>query len=356
MDFTIKTEDLKNLVNNVYPALENKELLPAFTCIKLEALPDGVALQGFSNPLYMKTVMHAQVKSPGVFGIPGKPLHDILSKMPPEQDIRVHTNPDNNRLAFSNSTSTIHLNLIDGDQFPLMANFENLEFREVAPGFLDKVDKVAFCASKDETRYHLQGVHFTQGHMVATDGHRMAILNTDVPIDNGAFTLPADSIKSVRKIFDTDGAVNICEEDSTVHLWQNNIMASLRKIEGKFPNYQQLIPNSPYDEAAIRKSDLKQSLSLLTIITDKKNGVVFNFQNGSLDLDCETNEIGHGHHRMECQFPKDSLRIALNAKYIAEAIDHIDSESVTWQLRDNTSPIILTEKDYVQVIMPQRLN
>lgn len=352
MKFTIEKKELQKLVSSAKVAIEPSEALPAFTCLQIQAEQDNVTLLGFSRRMNVMAKGVANVEENGNYGVAAKSLADVIKVM--EGEITVSSS-ESNRLCFSNGRATVHLNTIDGDQFLYPTDYFSKNWQLNDKGFFSEIEKVSFaCApNKAEERPFLQGIYMNQDSMVGCDGHRMAVRTHKMQIENPVI-VPAENLDRVSKIMSAEEDLYVAFDESNFLMHQGNIWASIQLLEGPYPNYQNLIPQTAYDEAQIQKNELLSALKLTSLVTDDQNNVVLQFEPGKLTINANTPEIGDATDVIEAEFPKE-FQIAANATYIKQAVERLKEDTVTMEVRNDEQPIIIKEEGYVQVIMPKRL-
>jgi len=350
MYFTIDSTEFRKLVQTVAPALQTGRFveLPAYTCIKIEAIDDGIVLQACSDILSIQTVKGTPVTRTGAIGVPGKYLSQIAAIMP-EGELTIKAT--DGRATITNSKTKFDLHSTNPELFPVFPDYKNLDF-VMTDSFFQQADRVKFATSTDPDRGIIQGICVRDKKLIATDGHRLAISPHNLPFNDGT-VIHADSITKLSKVFNTDEMLQISVGDAEIHFHQGNVMATSRLLEGKYPDYTQVIPKTPYDEISFPKEQILSTLKILNIVVDKEFTTYFDFQPGRAKVTSQTAEVGEAEDYFECQTAKP-FKNALNSKYLIQTLERLEQDVVTMQVRDPNFPVVIKEGEYVHVIMPKR--
>lgn len=350
MEISITQPELLKLVRNVMPAISASEI-PIFSCIKMETIGDQLHLSASDTRVSLKSSAGCTVKEPGAVGVSGKALADVVALLP-NTTVTLAV-AGSNRLQIRAGRSALHLNMFTADQFPLMTNYDRLEYVK-ANDFFNDMDQVAFAASKDDTRHTLQGVYIKENHIVAVDGHRMALKIHSLGLPRSVL-IPADAVNRIRKVFSAESNLGLAVTESEIHFIQDNCRGTVRLLEGQFPDYMKIVPRTPHTVAVVERASLIEALKLMSIVTDNQNTVVFSFKNNQLLMSAECAEKGRAEQVIECQYEGETS-IAFNAHYIKQSFDKLGGDKLALQLRQNLSPMVIEEENYMHVIMPKRIH
>ena len=239
--------------------------------------------------------------------------------------------------------------------------------------FLEMIEKTIYSVSNDETRYHLNGVYFenqkngsgSQFRMVATDGHRLSLvdrsveINAEMNFDKGII-VPRKGLNEIRKILEVvDGQFEMAIEGSQLIIRNGSTVLMVRLIEGKYPNYQQLIPKNLKQVAHVDKERLSSSLKRVSLLSNQKSkGITLSLTQGRLEISSNNPELGDAKEELEIDYKGDDMKIGFNAKYIMDILNSCDDDQVNIELNDQLSPGLLrpkSDQNYTCVVMPMRI-
>jgi DNA polymerase III subunit beta len=350
MEFSIDKQTFQKMIVNVKPALEASAEVPIQGLIKIDISDNKLSLLSYNGKLTILNKIDITSTSDGSAVVSGKSLVDVVNVLTGSLTIK----KDGNKLRLNNNKSAIGLAIMEEAAFPLVADYDAQNFSNTYKGFFAEVKKASFCASKegDSNRSHLTGVHFNGGAMIGCDGHRMAVRAHNLSFDK-IITVSAESLNKISKIFKDDEDIRMAVGDSEIHFNQEYLYATVRLLVEKYPNFKNLIPQTPYDEIKMSKKEIEAALTTVCPLTDKESTTVFRFTPGKL-LVVASSPLGEAKHEIEADCA-NATNVALNAKFILEAIKHLDSDIVLMELRDGNQPIVIKEARYIHVIMPRRL-
>jgi DNA polymerase-3 subunit beta len=199
---------------------------------------------------------------------------------------------------------------------------------------------------------------------VATDGHRLSLINResqgpDTKTTDGVI-IPRKGLSEIYKLLDNvEGKFKMAIEGSQLIVMHGHTVLMIRLIEGKYPNYRQLIPQNLNEHVSVKRDDLLSSLRRVSLLSNQKSkGVTLSFTNGKLEITSNNPEMGDAKEEIEVAYKGDGLKIGFNAKYIMDVLSSIEDEEINIDLKDQLSPGVMrpkADKDYTCVIMPMRI-
>src|SRR5208282_4209169 len=231
------------------------------------------------------------------------------------------------------------------------------------------IDKTIFAVSPDEARYNLSGVFVESNapgsaRMVATDGHRLAMIEREVPgfrMETGAI-IPRKGLAELHKILDVEGdaEVRLSLEGQLAYLKRGATEVSMRLVEGEFPDYRGVIPKQSKHKITVKRDLLFAAIKRAAIFSSERyHGVKFALSAGTLTVSSTSPETGEASESLDVDFKSEEFAIGFNASYVQQVLGVIPSDSnVELGLSDDVSPgVIRTESDqqYTYVVMPMRL-
>ena len=276
---------------------------------------------------------------------------------------------DTNKLHLESEKSIFNLNCLSSSEFPLAdENFNQKEFVIKSKRLLKLLNKCKFSVSNDETRHYLSGIYFHQTEVedkiylsaVATDSHRMSISKTrlDEKIDFEPIILPKKTIFQLCSLLDNyEGDVKISNDKSKIKFELNDSILISKLIDGKFPNYIQVIPKNNQKKLEI---DLKLFLDsvdrVASVSLDKKDGVKFKLSKNILDLSVNNTNSGDGKETLNVKFDHE-LEISFNSRYLIDVASQLDGDKVEIFFNDTGSPALIKDPsdfDSIFVVMPMK--
>ncbi len=366
MEFTIERSELYKGLQRAQGVVSAKGAKPVLANVLIEADENGVTLFTTNLDIGLRGVYNSNVKTPGKATTQAKNFHDILRELADgEVTIKVD---DDGRLRIFSGKSKFTLATIPAVEFPAFPGYDESKLVNLDSAMVSTmIKKTSYAISQDETRLTLNGAFFEispeKVRMVATDGHRLALIERD-----GAFKVE-ETIKSIisrkavqelaKLLGEGDEPLKYMKQDNHMMFQKTNLTMVVRLIDGAFPNYEQVIPKSHSCEGTLNSDQFSHALRRVSILADEKSRMVkLSFEQSTLSLTSEGGELGDAKDEMEAEFSGEKLDIGLNALYLIDAVNAIDNEIVTVKMHDSLSPLVMQSPEdpgVLSIIMPMRL-
>ena len=370
MKFEIEKSELLGLVGRTQNVVEKRNTMPVLVNVLLEADNDTLKVFATNLEVSLTTESPAKVTVPGKAAVSAKNLFDIVKELPDGMVEIVKT--DNNWVKVTQGKSVFNLVGISPEEYPVFPSHSTKDFMEIETKvFTDMVAKTIYSVSTDETRYHLNGVYFERNPgsktneylMVATDGHRLSLVNKiegDQQGQTEGVIIPRKGLSEIYKLLEgSEETFKMAIEGSQLIVIAKNTVLMVRLIEGKYPNYRQLIPQNLSQTVKIGRERLLSSLKRVSLLSNQKSkGVTLNFNDGKLEISSNNPELGDAREEIPVDYSGKELKIGFNAKYIMDVLNSIDDEEVDLNLKDQLSPGVVrpqADSQYTCVIMPMRI-
>ena len=202
--------------------------------------------------------------------------------------------------------------------------------------------------------------------MVATDGHRLSLVDrvveagSDSSLPDNGVIIPRKGLQEIRKLIDQiGGEVEMAFEGSQLIVRKDHAILMVRLIEGKYPNYQKLIPNTLTRQVHVNRENLLSSLKRVSLLSNQKSkGVTLTLTDGRLEITSNNPELGDAKEEIEVGYSGEEIKIGFNARYILDILNSFDDEGVDFKLDGQLSPGMIqphNDNTYTCVIMPMRI-
>lgn len=365
MKFTCTTTALRNAVQLLHPVCPVRTTLPILQNLRVEATTGKIILTATDLDIAMRTELTAEVSEEGVTTIPARFLADALRRMSVES---LEVSSDANDVTKLRSGVKVECSLrgLPPDDFPA---FQSIESEDVislpANDVVQMLKHTDYAVSKDETRYVLNGVCFnlgTQFDVVATDGRRLAKYTIpDISRDEALqLVVPTKTVGIINQLLDAAG-----DADTRLRFTQNQIEVSVntttlvsRLIDGHYPNYKQVIPQSCEAAIEVDRKTFANAINLASVVTEKtKQSVVkVQFDKGQLSVSANTAEIGEVHDEIDITYDGEPVELAFNPTYLTEVCTSVQTDIITIEFTNSKSPVVIRSGDnFLCVIMPLRV-
>ena len=369
MKFSVNQQDLQVALGYCQGIIERRSTLQILSNVLLNVSNKNLTITATDLDLiFIHQINNIEVSAEGKTTTTSSTMHDIVRKFTSGKKINLSLT-DTSKLQLESEQSVFNLNCIDPSEFPLTdENFDKNEFVINSKHLLKLLNKCKFSVSNDETRHYLSGIYFHQtevedkNHLtaVATDSHRMSIskIRLDEKIDFEPIILPKKTIFQLCSLLENyDGDVKVSNIKSKIKFELNNSVLISKLIDGKFPNYIQVIPKNNQKKLEI---DLKLFLNsvdrVASVSLDKKDGVKFNLSKDTLDLSVNNTNSGDGKETLNVKFDHD-LEISFNSRYLIDVASQLDGEKVEIFFNDTGSPALIKDPgdfDSIFVVMPMK--
>jgi len=367
MHIRVERDAFVEALGPVQSVVEVKKALPILSHVLLHAEADHVSLFGTDLDVGLRREVKAEIIIPGAVTLSAKKLYEVAKELP-SATIELQADADL-QIAISCQRSSFRMKGLAREEFPALPDLrEGDELLLSAKLFRDLLRKTLFAVSSDQTRYALTGVllqaQSSALNMVATDGHRLALVRMARPETSGTAVIDAlipkkAMVEAVKIARDEVGDVRIRLSDNQLILQQDTTTLVARLIDGQFPNYDQVVPSAAPSEINISKDALHGALRRTSaIMGERTTPTEFDFQTGRLLISCVNMDLGEAHEEVEVAYSGDSMKIGFNARYIIDFLSAVDSEQITIHLTDPLSPAIFRaagDDRYSCVIMPMRI-
>ncbi len=369
MKFSVNQKDLQQSLSYCQGVIEKRSTLPILSNILLEAQGSKLKITATDLDLiFINEIDNVEVIEEGKTTTSSSIMYDIIRKFSSGKKINFNLTSEN-KIQLESEKSIFNLNCIDATEFPITEeNFNENEFEINSKQFLKLMNKCKFSVSNDETRHYLSGIYFHQTQLddkifltaAATDSHRMSIskLLLKENINFEPIIIPKKTIFQISTLLENyEGNVKICNKKSKIKVELENSILISKLIDGKFPNYIQVIPKNNKKKLDIDLQLFLNSVDRVASVSlDKKDGVKFNLEKDKLNLSVNNASSGDGQETLSVKFDHD-LDISFNSRYLIDIASQLDGDKIEIFLNDSGSPALIKDPsdfDSIYVVMPMK--
>ena len=369
MKFNVNQNDLEQSLGYCQGVIEKRSTLPILSNILLDANNSKLSIIATDLDLiFINEIKNVEIIEEGKTTTTSSIMYDIIRKFSSGKKINFSLSSEN-KIQLESEKSIFNLNCIPASEFPLTdENFTGNEFKIKSKQLLKLLNKCKFAISNDETRHYLSGIYLHQTNLddknfltaAATDSHRMSIskilLENEIKFE--PVILPKKTIfQLVNLLEDYEGEVKISNQKSKIKFELENSILISKLIDGKFPNYLQVIPKNNKKRLEV---DLKLFLNsvdrVASVSLDKKDGVKFNLIKDKLDLSVNNTSSGDGNETLNVKFDHE-LDISFNSRYLIDIASQLDGDKIELYLNETGSPALIKDPsdfDSIYVVMPMK--
>jgi DNA polymerase-3 subunit beta len=367
LKLTTKRENLVAKLSIVSRAVSSRAATQALSGILLSADEGAVDLRATDLEMGLKTKLAAEVERPGSVLLPGRLLAELARSLS-DPSVTIELRDAERDVEIHSGGSRFHLRTLPSEDFPPFPAEEGEPLKIPAAAFAATVDLVARAASRDDMRPVLTGVLVTASGtemtMVATDSYRLAVKRTELEEGIGGeleANIPARALRELARIVSADGVAEV-----EVLLLRNQavfkageVVLTTRLIEGQFPNFRQLLPESYEHDVRLPRSDLLDVTRRVSQLAQRNAPLRLSFAPGELTVAASTPDVGDAEEKMPAVFEGEPLEIGFNPDFLREGIESLEDDEVMLRLISPLRPGLLQpvdNDDFRYLVMPIRLN
>jgi DNA polymerase-3 subunit beta len=361
-----------------------KTTLPILSHILMQWDKNSLYLTGTDLETGIREELSATILQEGKASISAKKLYEIVRELP-DETIHIQKK-ENHWITLQCGKSIFNIAGLDPDEFPSLPGYQDKYFSKISTHLMrEMIEKTVYAASNEESRYHLNGVLFIQKkqdsgpsgagqggqeilRMVATDGHRLSLIDRESPTIRGiekGIIMPKKGVLEIKKIMgDRDG-----EEEMEIYFDQTHgffkmgkSLMVIRLIDGEFPEYEQVIPKGNDKKLVMEKEKIYGCLRRVsTMASERVEGVKFSLRKNSVELSSYHQDFGDAKEEVELVYEGVPIEIGFNARYLMEALNVIDTGEIVIELKDEGNPGIIKPLSSIEpsnqfcIIMPMRI-
>ncbi len=372
MKISIERSTLLKAVAQAQSVVERRNTIPILANVLIEAEGNIASFRATDLDIEVVDKAPAQVERAGATTVSAVMLHEIVRKLPDGSLVQLTSDPVSGRLTVQAGRSTFSLATLPKEDFPVMASSEYAaNFAAPAPVLRRLFDKSKFAISTEETRYYLNGVymHVAQGEdgpvlrCVATDGHRLARIDADLP--EGAqgmpgVIVPRKTVNELRKLLDDDEAkIAVSVSETKVRFATPAIMLTSKVIDGTFPDYTRVIPTGNTRKLEVDAAEFAKAVDrVATVSSERSRAVKLQMDEDRLVLSVNAPDSGAAEEELAVAYGDERLEIGFNAKYLLEIASQVDRENAVFLFNTANEPTLMREGgdlSAVYVVMPMRV-
>ena len=375
MKIGIERAALLSAAGHAQSVVERRNTIPILANVLIEADADGVAFRATDLDVEVVDRAPARVDRPGATTVSAVTLHEIVRKLPDGAMVELAEEPSTGRLSVSAGRSQFQLATLPKEDFPEMASSEySCTFPIPAPALRRLFDKSRFAISTEETRYYLNGVylHVAEGEgvrtlrAVATDGHRLARIDTELPMGAEGMPgviVPRKTVLELRRLLDGEEPIEVSVSETKIRFQAEGRTGRLtltsKVIDGTFPDYARVIPTQNRRRLEVDAADFARAVDrVATVSSERSRAVKMALDEDRLVLSVNAPDSGAAEEELSVAYGDERLEIGFNAKYLQEIASQVDRENAVFLFNTPGDPTLMREgadESAVYVVMPMRV-
>jgi DNA polymerase-3 subunit beta len=370
MEFTVKKFDLFEELALTQGVVERKTTIPILSHLLCEATGSRVAITATDLELSIRTSCEVKVKKEGSGTIPAKKLLELV-RLLPDGEIKFKL-LENHWVQIVSDRKTYKLVGMSKDNFPALPPFPHALVKVPAKALAALIAKTTFAISLEESRYTLNGALLVLKPdtltMVATDGHRLAMVETDQKLDGLPAEIrvlvPKKAMTEVQRLTadaGDDAQVEFGQDESHLFFQAGGRLLTCRKLTGQFPNYEAVLPRETNKTVVLERNELQDALRRVSQLADQRSHAVkFMLAKEGVEISASSPEYGEAKEAIEKEYKGEPLAIGFNAQYLLDFLAAAADGPISFELKDDQSagqlrPLADEKSRYRYIVMPMRI-
>ncbi|MGZ6642582.1 MAG: DNA polymerase III subunit beta [Solirubrobacteraceae bacterium] len=366
MKLSTSSQELLGQLQVVSRVASTRSAVQALSGVQIAA-EERTELRATDMEVALRVPLEARVERPGTVVLPARLLLDVVRQLP-SGDVSLELRPSEQDVEIVAGPAKFHIRTLRAEDFPpLPAPGGDQIVSMPAKAFTDTIARVARSASRDETRPILTGILASASgqelRMVATDSYRLSVKETrlDAPLSEGfEANIPARALEELGRLVREDvEEIRIGVRANQVVFEVGGLVLSSRLIDGQFPNYRQLLPESYEHELTIDRGELLEVVRRVSLMAQKNAPLRLSFSEGEVRISAQTPDVGEASEPLPVPFAGEPFEIGFNPEFLVAGLESAGSEQVVLKLISPLRPGLLESADgsgFLYLIMPIRLN
>ena len=364
MKFTISQSEFQNALSIVQKGITNRSTLPILSGIYMETRGDEINFQSMDMKLSVQFTVPALVEEEGKAVLPGKLTLDIVKNLP---DAAVHVEVQDTDALILCEASSFNIKGLDPRDFPGFPSIEpQRQIKVPFDLFSNMARKVSRVVSRDESRPILTGVlvafEDSKFKMVATDSYRLALAEAivETPAEDFSAVIAGSFISDLASLPKSGGDITIAIDDSQIIASYNNTVFVNPRIEGKYPNYKQLLPSTCETRCVIDRAAFLAGAKRAALLDHSASQIKFdiNVASQTIQISAASQDVGYIQEIMKAEVEGADIKIGFNSSFVIDGLSAIDSDQISFEMVSPTKPGVFKgypDEGYLYLVMPVRL-
>ncbi|MET0049618.1 MAG: DNA polymerase III subunit beta [Candidatus Thiodiazotropha sp.] len=366
MKIVTDRENLLEPLQKISGVVERRQTLPILANILVNASQGRLNLTATDLEVELKTSTQAECTGDADFTLPARKLLDICKALPDSAQVTLDVSDD--KVKIQSGKSRFTLSVLPANDYPIIEPTPSSTVLTLKESILcNLIENTQFAMAQQDVRYYLNGMLLELDkndiRTVATDGHRLAMSQKKQALEEPAnlqVILPRKAVIELSRLLtNQDKEIKVELSNSYIKVLLEHSVFTSKLIDGRFPEYQRVMPTNSDKEVEAEKLSLKQSLTRASILSNEKyRGIRFHLKSNVLQLQAHNPEQEESEEELEVNYEGEELKIGFNVGYLLDAISAIKEETVIIELKDTNSSALIYGKDNQDtkyVVMPMRI-
>src|SRR5215218_1388392 len=364
MKITCSKEELVSALSVVSRAVSVRSTVQVLSGILIQADGDRLQLSATDMEPSLRLSLGGQVEGSGSVVVPGRLLVE-LARLLPDSEVTLEHSAEEGAVQVVSGPSVSRLHTYSAEDFPKLPDVKGAQtFSVERAAFLETIAKVSRAASRDESRPVLTGilVRFEGGKLVmaATDSYRLSVKETELSGGQSSeleAIVPARALTELGRVAQDSPELQVGVQENHVVFGAGDVWLTTRRIDGQFPNYKQLIPETFEHEVRLPREEFLEVVRRASVMAQRNSPLRLSFAEGEVTVSAQTQEVGEAKESLPVPFTGQPLEIGFNPEFLRDGLESAEAEEVALQLISPLRPGLLRsqEENFAYLIMPIRL-
>ena len=363
LKITCSRDELNRQLAIASRAASTRTTVQVLAGVLLRSEGEKLELSATDMEISLRTPLDAEVATEGAVVVPGKLLAE-LARLLPGEDVSIEHRQGEGVVEVVSGAAVYRIHTYNAEDFPRLPDPAGTTMVPIdAEALLETAAKVSRAASRDESRPVLTGilVRFEDENLVmaATDSYRLAVKETamSTPGPELDAIVPARALMELSRVAQGASELHLGLQENQVLFTSDSILLTTRRIEGQFPNYHQLLPESFESEVTLPRDELLEVVRRVSVMAQRNAPLRLRFAEGELAVSAQTQDVGEAHETMPAAFSGEALDIGFNPEFLRDGIESVDGDELRLKLISPLRPAVLqgAGDDFSYLIMPIRL-
>ena len=364
MKFTAAREALLKPLQTVIGVVERRQTMPILSNVLVIAREGQLSVTATDLEVELVAQADVETETGGEITVSGRKLLDICRALPEGTDISISVSGE--KLSVRGGRSKFNLATLPSAEFPVVEDIKAGQSVVVSQAVMGRlIEKTHFSMAQQDVRYYLNGMLLETGggflRAVATDGHRLALCQAEIDskVDEQQVIVPRKGVLELQRLMSGEGDLNIELGANHVRIQLDGIRFTSKLIDGRFPEYERVIPKESSNELTADRGAFRGALQRTAILSNEKyRGIRLVIRDSGVVLQAHNPEQEEAEEELEVEYNGEDIEIGFNVNYLLDALGAVESDEVTLSVQDSNSSCLIRQPgndDCTFVVMPMRL-
>ena len=365
MELTFEKDDLLHSLQVLQGVASGRTTLPILSNVLIQTADGKIECIATDLEVGIKIKVEGTIQEDGGITVSAKKLADIVKELPDDKPIHLATTA-NDRVEIACGDGVYKIIGLPDEEFPQLPSVDGDSLTLDGDTLRDLLHKTEFAAATEDVRYFLNGLYFNflpgKTEVVATDMRWLALARCE-PLTSSesvkGFIVPLKAVKEIARTFAESAGVQISIFENQILFADENATLTTRLVEGDYPPYQKIIPESTEGRVVVSKEQMLHAARRVALLSNPKNyAIALEINTEQVQISAKTPELGEAYEPIPVETGNGRIRIGIDARLLIGTLGHIETESIAIEFRSEVEPIVfkpIGEENHTCLVMPMRL-